>query len=169
MVRLRGNAGVQGPPLRPAVPPDRPVHSDLTDLLPVRSERRPQATPRPRLAVRGMRSVAGPGHQRGGQRRQGRRAGGDSLPSAGKTGTRPGAARNPGQGGSRNPPEVTPGSGMTGGNLHPSGAERKSIVVMSWRIRIALSLDRQLVLVVLAPDLGLRLLIDVALGDIRLR
>jgi transposase len=54
---------------------------------------RPQAAARPRLAVPGVRGMAGPGHQRGGQRRQGRRAGGDSLQNAGKTGTRSGAAR----------------------------------------------------------------------------
>jgi transposase len=69
-----------------------------------------------RLVVPGVRRVAGPGHQRGGQRRQGRRAGGDSLWSAGKTGTRSGAARR-----SRNPPDLTPGRGVTGGNLRPSG------------------------------------------------
>ena len=63
-----------------------------------------------------VRNVAGPGHQRGGQRRQGRRTGGDSLWSAGKTRTpRPSAAQR-----SRNPPELTPGSGRTGGNLRPS-------------------------------------------------
>ena len=43
--------------------------------------------------------MAGPGYQRGGQRRQGRRAGGDSLWSAGKTRARPGTAQR-----SRNPP-----------------------------------------------------------------
>jgi hypothetical protein len=61
---------------------------------------------------------ASPGSgQRGGQRREGRRAGGDSLQSAGKTrGPASSAARR-----SRNPPEVTPGSGVTGGNPRPSG------------------------------------------------
>ena len=39
----------------------------------------PKAAAHPRLAVPGVRGVAGPGHQRGDQRRQGRRAGGDSL------------------------------------------------------------------------------------------
>ena len=47
---------------------------------------------------------------------EGRRTGGDSLQSAGKTRACPGAARR-----SRNPPELTPGSGVTGGNLRPSG------------------------------------------------
>src|SRR5580658_7111543 len=47
--------------------------------------------------------------------RKGRRAGGDSLWSAGKTRARPGAARR-----SRNPPDVTPQSNVTGGNLRPS-------------------------------------------------
>ena len=41
----------------------------------------------------GLRGRPRPGHQRGGQHRQGRRTGGVSLWSAGKTGTRPGAAR----------------------------------------------------------------------------
>src|SRR5215469_13925621 len=64
-----------------------------------------------------MRGVAGPGHQRGGERRQGRRAGGDSLWSASKTrGLASGAAQR-----SRNPPEVTLGSRVTGGDLRPSG------------------------------------------------
>ncbi len=49
------------------------------------------------------------------ERRQGRRAGGDGLPSAGKTGSSPGTAQR-----SRNPPQATPGSGVTGGNLRPS-------------------------------------------------
>ena len=52
-----------------------------------------------------MRGRPRSGHQRGGQRRQGRRTGGFSLWSAGKTGTRPGAARR-----SRNPPAL-PGHG----------------------------------------------------------
>src|SRR5207247_4252515 len=82
----------------------------------VRGGRRPQTAPRPFLAVPTVRSVAGPGHQRGGERRQGRRAGGDSLWSAGKTRSHaPGTAQR-----SRNPPEAAPGSGVTGGNLRPS-------------------------------------------------
>ena len=89
---------------------DRPVPADLANLLTLRGERRFQAAARSRLAMPGVRGVAGPGRQRGGQRRQGRRAGGDSLQSAGKTRACPGAARR-----SRNPPEVTPNPGVTDG------------------------------------------------------
>ncbi len=103
-------------------PPDRPVRPHVPGVLGVRGQGRPRAAARPHLAVPGMRSVAGPGHQRGGQRRQGRRTGGDSLRSAGKTGACPGAARR-----SRNPPGVTPGSGVTG-DLRPSGRSGKSMV-----------------------------------------
>jgi len=85
------------------LPPDRPVHPDLADLLGLRDERRPQAAPCPRLAMPIVWRVAGPGHQRGGERRQGRRAGGDSLWSGCKTRACPGRPRR-----SRNPPEVTP-------------------------------------------------------------
>ena len=53
----------------------------------------PQAAAHPYLAERRVRDVAGPGCERGGERRQGRRTGGDSLWSAGKTRVRPGAAR----------------------------------------------------------------------------
>ncbi len=56
---------------------------------------------RVRSGARRVRGVAGPRHQRGGERREGRRAGGVSLWSAGKTRARPGTARR-----SRNPPEV---------------------------------------------------------------
>ena len=92
-------------------------------------ERRPQAAARPRLAVPGMRGVAGPGHQRGGQRRQGRLAGGVSLPSAGKTRARPGTARR-----SRNPPDLTPQSSVTGGNSAPQGrAEVNAAGACAWR------------------------------------
>ena len=45
------------------------------------------------LAVPGLRGVAGPGCECGSERRQGRRAGGVSLWSAGKTRARPGATR----------------------------------------------------------------------------
>jgi putative transposase len=69
MVRVRGDAGVQGPAVRPGVPPDRPVRADLADLLGVRRQGRPQAAARPRMAVRRVRGAAGPGHKRGGQRR----------------------------------------------------------------------------------------------------
>jgi hypothetical protein len=79
VVRFRGHAGVQGPAARPGVPPDQPVHAHLANLLGLRGERRPQAAARPRVDVHGVRGAPGPGHQRGGQRRQGRRAGGDSL------------------------------------------------------------------------------------------
>jgi putative transposase len=79
------DAGVQSLAVRPGVPPDWPVRAHLANLLPVRGEGRPQAAARPRLAMPRVRGVAGPGRQRGGQRRQGRRAGGDSLWSAGKT------------------------------------------------------------------------------------
>src|SRR5262249_53886268 len=94
---------------------DRPVRADLADLLGLRGEGRPQAAPRPRVAMRRMRGVARPGCERGGERREGHRAGGNKLRGAGKTRVRPGAARR-----SRNPPEVTPG-GVTGGNPRPSG------------------------------------------------
>jgi putative transposase len=89
----------------------REFHHQLSTTL-IRDN---QATSCPCLAVPAVRGVAGPGHQRGGQRRQGRRTGGDSLQSAGKTRAHPGAARR-----SRNPPEATPGSGVTGGKLRPS-------------------------------------------------
>ena len=85
-------------------------------VLGLRGEGRPQAAARPPMAVRRVRGVARPGRERGGERRQGRRAGGDSLWSAGKTRARPGPARR-----SRNPPDVTPESSVTGGNLRPSG------------------------------------------------
>ena len=45
------------------------------------------------LAMPGVRGVAGPGCERGGKRREGRRAGGLCLWSAGKTGSDPGTAR----------------------------------------------------------------------------
>jgi hypothetical protein len=86
-------SSVKGPAVWPGVPPDRPVHPYLADLLGLRGQGRAEAAARPHLAVPIMRGVAGPGHQRGGERREGRRAGGDSLPSAGKAGTRSGAAR----------------------------------------------------------------------------
>ena len=73
------HAGVQGPAVRPGVLPDRPVRAHLAEVLGVRRQGRPQAAARPRMAVRRVRGAAGPGYQRGGQRRQGRRAGGDSL------------------------------------------------------------------------------------------
>ena len=88
----------------------------LADVLGLRGQGRPQAAARPCLAVPGVRGVAGPGRQRGGQRRQGRRTGGDSLQSAGKTRARPGPARR-----SRNPPELTRGRGVVIGQ-RPGGA-----------------------------------------------
>src|SRR6185437_8352544 len=104
MGQLRDHAGIQGPAVWAAVPPDRPVRANIPGVFGVRDERRPETAPNPHLAVPRVWGVAGPGYQRGGSRRHGRRAGGDSLWSAGKTGTRPGAAR-----GNRNPPDLTPG------------------------------------------------------------
>ncbi|MGX9872902.1 cysteine desulfurase-like protein [Streptomyces cellulosae] len=86
-------------------------------MLAVRRQRRTQAPQRPRVDVQGVRSRPGPGHQRGGQRRQGRRTGGISLWSAGKTGTRPGTAQR-----SRNPPEAAHTARVgAGGNPGPLG------------------------------------------------
>ena len=94
LVGVRGYAGIQGPAVRADVHQDRPVRADLPHLLSMRDQGRSQAAARPRLAVPGMRDMAGPGYQRGGQRRQGRRAGGNSLQSAGKTRSPvPGAAQ----------------------------------------------------------------------------
>ena len=96
--------------------------ADLPGVLSVRNQGRPEASACPGVDVPGVRGAAGPGHQCGGEHRQGRRAGGYSLWSAGKTTLLQGGAAQR----SRNPPEVTPGSGVTGGNLRPFRAERKS-------------------------------------------
>ena len=97
------------------VPPDQPVHPHLADVLGLRGQGRPQAAAHPCLAVPGVRGVAGPGHQRGGQRRQGRRAGGDSLQSAGKTRARPA------QRGEAGTHPKSRQEAVTGGNLRPQG------------------------------------------------
>ena len=69
---------------------DRPVRADPPGLLGLRRQGRPEAAARPRLAVpAAARCTTGISTRR--QRRQGRRTGGDSLWSAGKTGARPGA------------------------------------------------------------------------------
>ncbi len=76
---------------------------------------RPQAPARACVDLRGMRGRPGPGHQRGGQRRQGGRTGRDSLWSAGKTETRARTAQR-----SRNPLDTTALNGTVDGNLPPS-------------------------------------------------
>ena len=120
VVRVHGHAGIQGPALRAHLHQDRPVRADLPHLLSVRDQGRPQAPARPRVDVPGMRDAVGPGYQHGDQRRKSRRAGGDSLRSAGKTRVRPGAARR-----SRNPPRC----GMTrhGRNLPPPGGRGSQV------------------------------------------
>ena len=50
------HAGVQGPAVRPGVPPDRPVRADVPGLLGVRGQGRPEAVACPRLAVPGVRA-----------------------------------------------------------------------------------------------------------------
>src|SRR6185312_9070897 len=84
---------VNFPAARPGVSPDRPVRPHVADMLGLRDQGRPQAAAGACLAVPGVRGVAGPGRERGGERREGRRAGGVSLWSAGKTRACPGAAR----------------------------------------------------------------------------
>ncbi|MBW1604470.1 response regulator transcription factor, partial [Streptomyces sp. JJ66] len=116
MVRVRGHAGVQSRPVRAHLREDRPLRADFPGVLTVRRQGRPQAPQRPCVDVPGVRGGPGPGHQRGGQHRQGGRTGRDSLWSAGKTGTRPGTARR-----SRNPPDTAAFNGAVGGNRRPSG------------------------------------------------
>ena len=119
--------------------PDRPLRANLADVLGVRGERRAQAPACPCLAVPRVRRMAGPGRERGGERRDGRRAGGDSLWSAGKTRSQaPGTAQR-----SRNPPEAAPGSGVTGGNLRPpqrSGSQYGSYAIVGAHLPIACGL-----------------------------
>jgi hypothetical protein len=111
MVRVHHDAGVQSRPVRANLPPHRALRADLTGVLHVWHQGRPQAPQRPRLDVRGLRSRPGPGHQRGDRHREGRRTGGISMSSAGKTGSPTGAARR-----SRNPPEDEPDIRQPGGN-----------------------------------------------------
>src|SRR6266851_3375677 len=137
MVGVHRDAAVQGPAVRPGVPPHRPVRAHLPGVLGLRRERRAEAAAHTCLAVPGMRGMAGPGCERGGERRQGRRAGGDSLWSAGKTGTDPGAALR-----SRNPPEATPGRGVTDGNLRLQSGEEVNCPTRSRQAKALALLER---------------------------
>lgn len=85
MVRFRGDVGVQGRTVRAQGGSDRPVRTHFAGVLELWCEGRSQAVARACLAMPGVRGVAGPGHQRGGQRREGGRTGRDSLWSERKT------------------------------------------------------------------------------------
>jgi hypothetical protein len=80
-------------PVRPEAGQDRPVRADLPDLLGLRCQGRTQTPERPGMDLRRLRHPPRPGPQRRDQRQNGRRTGGISLRSAGKTRTRPGTAR----------------------------------------------------------------------------
>jgi hypothetical protein len=59
-------------PVRPRVPPDRPVRAHLPDLLCVRHQGRPETVVGPHLGLRRLRGGARPGHQRSAQHPGGR-------------------------------------------------------------------------------------------------
>ena len=122
---VRRDAGVQGRPVRAHLRQDRPVRAHVADVLGVRPARRPET------AVRSVMDLPVRGGPRPGRQRSDQRVGPGALGqlkrlwSAGKTGTRAGAAPR-----SRNPParRAIPRSAppVRGGGvaLHRTGANR---------------------------------------------
>ena len=90
---IREHAGIQSPAPWAHSGEDRPVRADLPDLLHLRHRGRSQTPARPRMDLHRLRHPPRSGPQRRTQCPTGRRTGGNSLRSAGKTRTRSGTAR----------------------------------------------------------------------------